>query len=141
MRFNTMVSGLMEFVNHLDELSRSNRHRSQTFHQTLEILMLLIAPSAPHIAEELWHQTGHSGSIHHQSWPEWDPALAVDEMASVAVQVNGKVRAVFDVPVDASQDSVETQAFSDQRVTNFTDGKQVARVIYIPGKVLNIVVK
>jgi leucyl-tRNA synthetase len=141
MQFNTMVSDLMGFVNVLGELHRSKRYQSQTYHQTLETLILLIAPSAPHIAEELWHQTGHTGSVHHQRWPEWDPDLVVDEMVSVAVQVNGKMRIVLQVPADADKDEVEAVAIEQPQVLKYTDGKKVSQVIYVPGKVLNIVVK
>ena len=141
MQFNTMVSGMMEFVNDLGELYRSGRHQTQTYLQTLETLMLLMAPSAPHIAEELWHQTGHTGSVHHQPWPEWDPALVVDEVVNLAVQVNGKMRVVLEVPAEASQAEVQALAAEQPQVRKFTDGKQILQMIYVPGKVLNIVVK
>jgi len=141
MQFNTMVSDLMEFVNYLGELHRSKRYHSQTYYQALEALILLMAPSAPHIAEELWHQIGHTGSVHHQQWPEWDPALVVDDMVSVAVQVNGKMRIVLQVPSDATKAEVEAVAIEQPQVVKYTDGKKVSQVIYVPGKVLNIVVK
>ena len=78
---------------------------------------------------------------HHQQWPEWDSVLVVDEVVSVAVQVNGKLRAVLDMPANANQDEVETNAVKNHQVRKFTEGKKVVRMIYIPGKVLNIVVK
>jgi len=141
MRFNTMVSSFMEFANTLAERKQAGKWHTRTFHQALETLMRLIAPAAPHIAEELWAQTGHTGSVHLQAWPEWDPALAQEVTISLAVQVNGKTRVVIEVPADAPQDEVEAQARADPAVERAMDGKNIARIIYIPGKVVNIVVK
>jgi leucyl-tRNA synthetase len=141
MQFNTMVSGLMEFVNFLAELQRSGQHHSRTFRQALDTLLLLLAPSAPHISEELWQQTGHSGSIHHQLWPEWEPDLVVDDVVSIAVQVNGKLRGVLDVPAEITQQEIVALSADQPQVQKFMAGKKIIRTIYIPGKVLNIVVK
>ena len=78
-RFNTMISALMEFVNLLGERHQTGNWRTETYHRVLETLIILIAPAAPYMAEELWHQTGHDGSVHIQDWPLWDAKLAEDE--------------------------------------------------------------
>ncbi len=141
MRFNTMVSSFMEFINALSECNQNNRWHTCSYHQALDTLLLLLAPAAPHIAEELWHVTGHTGSIHLQTWPTWDPALAQDEVFSVAVQVNGKTRQVIEVSAQAAPAEVEAQAKAEPAVLRAVDGKTIARIIHIPGKVVNIVVK
>ncbi len=116
LRFNTMVSALMEFVGDLLDVQREGRSGTATYHTALDMLMVLLAPAAPHIAEELWHRTGHSGSVHQQPWPDWDPGLAKVEQVHIAVQVNGKLRQVIDVPVDIEQEEVVRMALSHEKV-------------------------
>jgi len=138
-RYNTMVSILMEFVNALYECQRADAWRTASYHQALEILLILLAPSAPHIAEELWQLTDHLGSIHLQAWPGWDEDLAQDEMMQLPVQVNGKLRDVIEVASDASQDEVQAYVLALPKVQQYTSGRQVDRLIYVPGKVVNLV--
>ena len=107
----------------------------------MEILLLLLAPVAPHIAEELWSLTGHSGSVHQQPWPAWDSELTQEELVQIAVQVNGKLRQVIEVAAQVGQTEVESLAMEQAKVQPYIAGKQITRVIYIPGKVLNIVVR
>ncbi|RPI33019.1 MAG: leucine--tRNA ligase [Chloroflexota bacterium] len=143
-RFNTMVSGLMEFTNALVERQQTGGWRTATFRQALETLLRLMAPAAPHVAEELWQLTGHSGSVHRQSWPEWDPEAAQDEIAKIAVQVDGKLRAVIDAPVEAPQAEVEAQAIQalkQDKNRHHLSGREVVRIVYIPGRVLNLVTR
>ena len=138
-RFNTMVSGLMEFVNALLERQHAATWHTLDFHQALETLLLLLAPAAPHIAEELWHLTGHTGSVQHQSWPAWDPELARDDVVQIAIQVNGKVRDVIEVSVEAEQAEVKKLALASPRVCQHLDGKSLKKVFYVPGRILNFV--
>jgi leucyl-tRNA synthetase len=140
-RFNTMVSALMEFVNALVERQRAGTWHTATYHQALETLLVLLAPSVPHIAEELWQLTGHSGSVHQQPWPVWDEGLARDEMAGIPVTVDGKVRQVIDVPVDASEAEVREMAVSQPKVQSYLAGREIIRVVYVGGKILNIVTR
>jgi leucyl-tRNA synthetase len=141
MRFNTMVSTFMTYLNKLIGHKNSGKWQCKTFYDTLDDMLLLLAPSAPHITEELWQQTGHTGSVHLQAWPTWDPELAREKTISVAVQVNGKTRAVIEVPADAEKEAVETQALDEPMVQQALNGQKIDRVIYIPGKVVNIVVQ
>jgi leucyl-tRNA synthetase len=140
-RYNTMVSGLMEFANALDERRRAGTWHTTTYHQALETLLVILAPAAPYISEEIWHQTGHQGSVHNQTWPTWDAELAQVETITIPVQVNGKVRELVKLGVDSSEEDVRAQALALPGVQRFINGKQVKRVIYVPGKVLNVVVK
>ena len=141
LRFNTMISALMEFVNLLLERQRLERWHTKTFHQCLETLMLLMAPAVPHITEELWELTGHNGSVHQQTWPQWDEALVVEDTVQIAVQIDGKLRAVLEFPVDVPADTVKQQAQEHPKVRSNLEGRQVKQIIYVPGKIVNIVTK
>jgi leucyl-tRNA synthetase len=140
-RFNTAVSTLMEFVNILAERQRAGNWQTNTYHRSLETLPVLLAPITPHIAEELWQQTGHLGSVHQQSWPAWVPELAQDEFVQIPVQVDGKVRQVIEAPLEASQEEVILLAFSQPKVQVHLEDRQVFRIHYIPGKILSVVTR
>jgi leucyl-tRNA synthetase len=101
----------------------------------------LLAPFAPHIAEELWEVTGHEGSIHAQPWPVYDSQALVQEEVEVVVQVNGKVRDRMMVPADASQQEVQDMALNLSKIQELIKGKSVVKVIVVPNKLVNIVVK
>lgn len=138
-RFNTMVSNLMEFVNALLERQRNNTWHTPEFHQALDTLLLLMAPAAPHITEELWQLTGHKGSVHRQKWPAWDSELARDEVVQIAVQVNGKVRDVIEVSVERDQAEVQELGLASSKVRQHLEGKKIKKVFYVPERILNIV--
>jgi leucyl-tRNA synthetase len=104
-------------------------------------LLILLAPTAPHISEELWQRLGHEGSIHNQQWPKWIEALAKEEEITLVVQVNGKLRDRISVLVSISEDEAKQIARDSEKVKTHTAGKQVVNVIYVPGKLVNIVVK
>jgi leucyl-tRNA synthetase len=139
LRFNTMVSILMEFVNALAEKQRAGTWNTASYHYALETLLTLIAPAVPHIAEELWELTSHPYSVIQQSWPVWEDELAKDEIVQVAVQVDSKVRGVIDIMIDASQEDVLEQAYLHPRVQQHLQGRKIIKVFYVPGKILNIV--
>ena len=141
LRFNTMLSALMEFVGALLDVQRHGRGCTNTYHSALEKLMVMIAPAAPHIAEELWLRTGHAGSVHQQPWPDWDPELAKVELVQIAVQVNGKLRQVIEVPVDIEQENAVQLALAQEKVRSHVEAVENARVIYVPGKILNFVTR
>jgi leucyl-tRNA synthetase len=138
-RFNTMISALMEFVNALSDRRRQNAWQTATFHQALETLLVLLAPVTPHLAEELWQLTGHTGSVHQQTWPVWDEGLARQELVQVPIQINGKLREVIEVPVDTPQAEIEKLAYAQPKVQQHLGGKGIARIVYVPGKIFNIV--
>jgi leucyl-tRNA synthetase len=138
-RLNTMVSTLMEFVNALAERQRKNGWQTASFHHAMETLLVLLAPAAPHLAEELWHLTHHNGSVHMQPWPAWDEELAREEMLAIAVQVDGKVRLVMDCPADFNEEQVRLLALQQERVKQVLVGRLVTRTVYVPGKVFSIV--
>ena len=137
-RFNTVISALMEFVNLLSDRYQAGTWRTATYHRSLESLLVLLAPAAPFISEELWHLWGHENSVHTQDWPVWDNGLAEDETVQIPIQINGKVRAVVEVPMIADQAEVEAVAFDLAKVQLHTAGGKVVDVIYVPGKIMNI---
>ena len=139
-RFNTAIARLMELTTALSRARESGGVDAATWERSVETLILLTAPLAPHIAEELWECRGKPYSVHQQPWPEFDEALVVEETVEIVVQVNGKVRDHLTLPVDAGEDAALAGALASERVQGWVEGKEPRRVIYVPGKLLNIVV-
>jgi leucyl-tRNA synthetase len=138
--FNTAIARMMEFVNELFRLKDSETTRTPAWREAIETLVLLLAPGAPHIAEELWERLGKPYSVHQQAWPAFDPELAAEEMIELVVQVNGRVRDRILVPADISEEAAIELAKSSERVRPYLDGKSVRRAVYVPGKLVNLVV-
>ena len=139
-RFNTMVAALMEYTNYLTKAKETRPVDAGGWREAMETLLLLLAPSAPHLVEELWQRSGRPYSIHNQQWPEWDAALAADEEITLVVQVNGKLRDRIQVPVDISEEEAKGLALSSAKVKAHLEGKQVQQVIYVPRRLVNVVV-
>jgi len=140
-RFNTALAALMECNNVLIKQQREPVARNAAFRCTLESMMQLLAPLAPHITEELWHLTGHIGSIHQTSWPTYEEAMTHDETFTLVVQVNGKVRERIEVSSDISEGEARQLALDNPRVASFIGDNTIQKVIYVPGKLVNIVVR
>ncbi len=140
-KFNTALAALMELSNEMGRTWESGSVSSESWDGAVERLLLLLAPMAPHISEELWERTGHDFSIHNQALPSWDPELATDEVITLVVQVNGRLRDRLEVPVSISEDAAKEAALSSPRVAVHTEGKQIVRVIYVPGKLVNVVAR
>lgn len=139
--FNTAIAAIMELVNAVHSFSPKNLPQNgPLLREALESTLLLLYPFVPHFSEELWEKTGHEGGIEKAGWPSYDQEAAADEELLIVVQVNGKLRGRVTVPVDAGEDSVKSVAFADEKVTAFLEGKAPKKVIYVPGKLLNIVV-
>jgi leucyl-tRNA synthetase len=134
LKFNTAIARMMEFTNHFTKESERPR-------EVLEKFVLLLAPFAPHIAEELWQRLGHTQSLAHEPWPEFDPSLAKEDTIEVPVQINGKVRSKVTVPAGANQEDLESAARNDEKVRDLLAGKQVVKVVVVPGRLVNFVVK
>ncbi|MRR33390.1 leucine--tRNA ligase [bacterium] len=139
--FNTAIAAIMELVNAVSAFeSRNDPACAPVLKEALESVVLLLAPFVPHITEELWEGLGHSGGIDAASWPLHDPAAIVEEELTIVVQVNGKLRGKITVGVGADEEQVRGAALADERVRIHTDGRTVRKIIYVPGKLLNIVV-
>jgi len=139
--FNTAVSTIMELVNSIYQYKEKGGKNLAIYRAALETVCIMIAPFAPHIAEELWQNLDKTDSVHEQSWPVYDEAaLALDEV-EVVLQVNGKVRGRITVPAAMSKDEVQEIVMNMDRAKRAVEGKTVVKVISVPGKLVNIVVK
>ncbi|NOZ00593.1 MAG: class I tRNA ligase family protein, partial [Deltaproteobacteria bacterium] len=133
MRFNTAIAQMMTLVN--EAMKCAGRHR-----EVIENLVLIMAPFAPHLAEEMWVRLGHSPSICHAAWPSWDPALVVDDEVKVVIQVNGKLRGDMMVPRDTPGDDLKSLARGHENVKRFIEGKEIRKEIVVPNRLVNFVV-
>jgi leucyl-tRNA synthetase len=133
LKFNTAIAQMMVCVNELTRLDRRPRW-------AIERLVLVLSPFAPHIAEELWQRLGHPDSLSHAPWPAWDPALVLEDTVTVAIQVNGKLRATLDLPRDLGPDQVREIALADERIQKYLVGASIRKVIHVPNKLLSLVV-
>jgi leucyl-tRNA synthetase len=136
-RFNRAVARLYEFANTIEE---AGAVEASVRREALETLARLLAPMMPHLAEELWQSLGHQVMLAEMPWPEADPALIVDESVTVAVQVNGKLRATLSLPRDLAGAAAEQAALADEHVQRAMAGKAVRRVIVVPNRIINVVV-
>jgi leucyl-tRNA synthetase len=139
--FNTMIAALMEYTNYLIKAKETSVAGTPAWDEAIETLLLLMAPSFPHISEELWARIDQEYSIHQQAWPTWDDELAAEETITIVVQVNGKVRDRFDAPADIGEEDAKAQALATPGARKFLADKQTLKVIYVPGRLVNIVVK
>jgi leucyl-tRNA synthetase len=141
LHFNTMVAALMEFSNYLGKVKESGSVSTSKWKSSVIALLLMLAPTAPHLAEEIWQRLGYEYSIHNQRWPEWDEALTKTEEIILVIQVNGKLRDRVAVPASISESEAKKLAAVQDKVKPFLEGKQIVNIIYVPGKLVNIVVK
>jgi leucyl-tRNA synthetase len=138
--FNTAVSAIMELVNAMQVYRDAHGTQTAAFSEAATSLLLMLAPMAPHITEELWHRAGGTDSVHTQAWPTFNPELAAAETITLVIQVNGKVRDRVTLPANATEEEARKLALSNQKVQPYLDGKQIRQVHYVPGRLVNIVV-
>jgi len=141
-RFNTMIAALMEFTNYLTKLKQTRQVKDNpVWQEAIDKLLLLLAPTAPHLAEELWERRGHPYSIHNQSFPTWDEELVREEEFTLVIQINGKLRDRVTAPVSITEAEARELALSRERVKAHLANRQIAQVIYVPKRLVNIVAK
>jgi leucyl-tRNA synthetase len=144
-QFNTAISAIMELVNEIQKFIAGNGTAmaggALASSDAIRTAILLLAPFAPHLAEELWEATGHSESVFNSEWPSYDRELVISEMVQMVVQVNGKVRARFEAPPETDKKALEETALAIPRVQEFTEGKEVVKIVVVPGRLVSIVVK
>jgi leucyl-tRNA synthetase len=124
---------MMIFINHVYKTGKVTK-------KTAELFTVLLAPYAPHLAEEIWQLLGHSKSVSLEKWPTFDPTLLVEDTMTMAVQVNGKTRGTFDVAVDISKEDFMALIKADEKIAKYLSGT-IVKEIYVPGKICNFVVK
>ena len=133
MRFNTAISAMMILVKHLGALPATPR-------ESAKALSLLVSPFAPHIGEELWQRLGAKDLLAYEPWPAFDADLVKDDVIEIGVQVNGKARASVQIAVDADEETAKAAALADPKIQSFTTGKTIKKVIYVKGRILNLIV-
>lgn len=138
-RFNTALAALMECNNTLIKEQNSPVVNSAAYRRTLEAMIQLLAPMAPHITEELWHLTGHAGSVHSTEWPTFDEALTRNTTFTLVVQVNGKIRERIEVAADLNEADIRNVALNNPRIATWIGNASVQKVIHVPGRLVNIV--
>ncbi len=138
-QYNTTISELMSYRNELQKLR--GKVAPALWREAIERLLLLLAPAAPHLTEELWHRLGHEQSIHLQAWPTWDEALTVETEVPLVVQVNGKVRDQFAVRPGLSEDEARPLVLERPKIREQVNGRQIVKWIYVPNRLVNLVVK
>ena len=147
--FNTSIAAIMELVNELYTIDeRVARAPSpvevvpaELWMEVQRDLVLLLAPFAPHLAHELWEMVGEKRSLLRAPWPKYDPALAKENEIEIPVQINGKLRSLIVVPVDSAKEVIQDGALSNEKIKAAITGKQIVKLIVVPGKLVNIVVR
>lgn len=140
-QYNTAISAAMATVNDLYRIKAGGLVRNAAWQEALDKVVACIAPFAPHVAEEMWHQLGHDSTVHRDSWPSWDEAALKLDAVTIVVQVNGKVRGQVVVPAETEQEAVVAAAKVEENVASHLDGKQIMKTIYVPGKLVNFAVR
>lgn len=142
--FNTAISAVMELVNTLYQVERPDKGDTRALaviREAVENIIILLNPIVPHITEELWQMLEDRGTLSEISWPSFDESVTADEEITIVIQVNGKLRSRIEVSVGETEETVKELARNDERIKHFTEGKQIIKEIYVPKKLLNIVVK
>jgi leucyl-tRNA synthetase len=134
MNFNTAISAMMIFVNEVTGAAELPKSVWKTF-------VILLSPFVPHLAEELWEMAGEKPSVSKAAWPTYDEALTVDDEVEMVFQINGKIRSKLVVPAGLAAAEMEKLARSDARIVALTEGKEIVKIITVPNKLVNIVVK
>jgi leucyl-tRNA synthetase len=137
--FNTAVAGLMELVNEIASFEPATDEDWASLRFSLEKTLLLLSPFAPHLAEELWEAMGNKPSIFEEKWPDWDEEIAKEERIELVIQVNGKLRAKFLIPIGITDDEIKAVALQEPKIQDIIGSKTIRKVIVIKGKLVNIV--
>ncbi len=134
MKYNTAIAAMMTLVNEMYNAGSVTRGE-------LEALLLILSPVAPHICEEIWQNLGHAEPIHHQKWPVWDEEALKKQEVEIAIQINGKVKGRIMIPADLTRETAVTELPGHPDVIRLVNGREIAKIIFVPGRLLNIVVK
>jgi leucyl-tRNA synthetase len=138
--FNTTVAAIMELRNILQTAQREQNVSRASWDEAVQNMLLILAPTAPHITEELWSRREKPYSIHQQAWPAWDPEIAKEETVTLIVQINGRVRDRISVPAGTPDEELKAMALSSDKITQFLKNKEPRKIIVVKGKLVNIVV-
>lgn len=139
--FNTAISALMELINEMYKYKELDNRNEAVIKEGIETIVTILAPFAPHIGEELWTIIGKSWSIFDISWPKYDETALVKDEVEIVVQINGKVRGKLSVAANISREDMEKVAMEDEKIKTLVEGKTIIKVVAVPKKLVNIVVK
>jgi len=145
-KFNTAIAAFMEFLNfanlNLEGMPSASygASKKEIGRDVIERFLILLAPFAPHITEELWHQLGHRDSIHKQKWPKYNPRLIKEEIITLVIQINGRVRDKIEVEAGISEKKAKELALLSKKIQNWISGKKIKKIIFVPEKLINIVI-
>ena len=139
-KFNTAIAALMELSNHLTKVWNAKNVSVEVWNDSIKQFLLMLAPIAPHLSEELWEMNGYEFSIHNQKFPDWEESLVVDESITLIVQINGKLRDTISVDSGISEEMAQEAAMSSEKIQGHINGTTVKKVIYVPDRLINIVV-
>ena len=142
--FNTAISAVMELVNALYQFPRpaaADRLAFSVVREAAEATILLLAPIVPHITEELWVLLGRTEGLADVPWPAFDSTVASEEEITIVIQINGKVRSRISVPADEEADQIKSLALADERIARMIEGKRIVKEVYVPKKLVNIVIQ
>ena len=134
MKFNTAVSAMMEFTNSWQK--DILEIRKEDFENFLKIL----SPFAPHLIEELWEKSGHKNSIFLETWPKYDPKLIEEQIITFIIQVNGRVRGKIEIEAGITEEKAKKLALSEEKIKEWVEGKEIKKIIFVPNKLINIVI-
>ena len=140
-KFNTALAALMGFNNALIKAKETDVYATDAWDEAIRNLVLMIAPLMPHVSEELWERIGGEYSVHTQTWPQFSEELAADEVITLVVQINGRVRARLEVAVDITEDAAKEAALAHENVQRHLEGKGVKKIVYVPGRLVSIVAR
>jgi len=139
LKFNTAVARLMEYANWMSE--QKTHFTTEQWDEAIRNLVLLLASFAPFSGEEFWERLGGQYSVHDQAWPKWDESLLATETFTLVIQINGKLRDTVEVPVELSKEEAEKQALNREKIQGLTEGKRIVKTIYVPKRLINLVVR
>jgi leucyl-tRNA synthetase len=138
-RYNTAIAALMECTNTFYKLKTESFGKNDVWQQALENMVACVAPFAPHMADELWQQLGHSSSVHIDTWPKYDEKYLATDTVTIVIQVNGKLRGEIQAAADAPEEEIIKAAKANEKAAAYLDGKDPRKTIYVPGKLVNFV--
>jgi leucyl-tRNA synthetase len=138
LQFNTAIASMMEFLNQYQGV---NPDSSQIYSYCMEKLTQILAPFAPHLAEEIWEKFGHKESVFKSHWPDYDREAVIEEQVTIVIQVNGKLRATLEVPLNTDEEKIDRMALESDKVKNFIKDKHIVKTVHIPNKLINFVVR
>ncbi|MFQ5787358.1 MAG: class I tRNA ligase family protein, partial [Thermodesulfobacteriota bacterium] len=139
-QFNTAIAAIMELLNATSRFNSDVKEDLPVIKESIESMVRLLCPMAPHIAEELWESIGYSETLIDKPWLEWNAELVESEAITIVIQVNGKVRSLVRMDAESTQEEMKQAAFADEKVRNYIEGKEIKKVIVVPKKLVNMVI-